>query len=100
MTAERLNTHRRASGNVSTLVTGSTVLITGAARGMGELYAQRAAREGASAIALWDIDLARAQTLADELNSATTRVRAYGVDISRLDALTEAATRTRAELGA
>ena len=52
------------------VIPGSTVLITGAARGMGELYARRAAREGARAIALWDVDEERAEALAAELNNA------------------------------
>ena len=48
-------------------VRGATVLITGAARGMGELYARLAARQGAAAIALWDVDGVRAEALAAEL---------------------------------
>ena len=83
----------------TTIVTGSSVLITGAARGMGELYARRAVREGAASIALWDIDLERAETLAQELSSPRTRVRAYGVDISQHSEIIAAAARTRDELG-
>ncbi|MCU1634288.1 MAG: hypothetical protein JWM61_2940, partial [Micrococcaceae bacterium] len=37
-------------------VLGRTVLVTGAGMGMGRLYAERAAREGAAAVVLWDID--------------------------------------------
>ncbi len=37
-------------------VTGSTFLITGAAMGMGRLYAERAVDEGAATIILWDIN--------------------------------------------
>lgn len=88
------------------VIPGSTVLITGAARGMGELYARRAAREGARAIALWDVDEARAEALAAELNNAHGRaagagpdVRAYAVDISDRDAVVAAAARVREELG-
>ena len=32
------------------------VLITGGASGMGRLYAERAVREGAESVTLWDID--------------------------------------------
>lgn len=84
----------------STIVTGSTVLITGGARGMGELYARRAVIEGARAVALWDINVDRATALAAELTSPVTQVRAYGVDISRQSAVAEAAARMRDELGA
>lgn len=86
---------------------GATVLITGAARGMGELYARRAAKEGAAAIALWDVDQDRAEALAAELGSgpATVRgrtapkVRAIVVDVSDREAVRAAVQRTRDELG-
>lgn len=85
------------------VIPGSVVLITGAARGMGELYARRAAREGAAAIALWDVDEGRAEALATELmragRSRGMRARAYAVDISDREAVREAAQRTRDELG-
>lgn len=88
------------------VIPGSTVLITGAARGMGELYARRAAREGARAIALWDMDEERTAALALELSGGSGRragtgpdVRAFIVDVSDREAVIEAAARTRAELG-
>ncbi|MCB1274325.1 MAG: SDR family NAD(P)-dependent oxidoreductase, partial [Leucobacter sp.] len=85
------------------VIPGSVVLITGAARGMGELYARRAAREGAAAIALWDVDEDRAEALATELmragRSRGMRARAYAVDISDREAVRDAAQRTRDELG-
>ncbi|PRI10074.1 3-oxoacyl-ACP reductase [Leucobacter massiliensis] len=82
-----------------TLVTGSVVLVTGAAAGMGELYARRAAKEGARAIALWDLDGPRAEALAAELSGGETTARAYVVDVSDREAVREAAGRTVAELG-
>lgn len=93
--------HRQA------VIPGSTVLITGAARGMGELYARRAAREGAAAIALWDVDAERVEALAAELGGTAVaasggrrpEVRAYVVDISDREAIRQAAQRTRDELG-
>ncbi|GAA1616062.1 SDR family NAD(P)-dependent oxidoreductase [Leucobacter chromiireducens] len=86
---------------------GATVLITGAARGMGELYARRAAREGAAAIALWDVDTARADALAAELAStpatvrggSAPRVRVFTVDVSDREAIRRGVADTRAELG-
>lgn len=83
----------------STVVEGATVLITGAARGMGALYARRAAREGASAIALWDIDGEAAASLADELDRHGTRVRAFVVDLASLEAITTAMAETRSAFG-
>ncbi|MFT4232705.1 MAG: SDR family NAD(P)-dependent oxidoreductase [Leucobacter sp.] len=82
------------------IVPGSTVLITGAARGMGELYARRAVREGATAVALWDVDRDRADALAAELDGPRTRVRAFVVDVSDREAVAAGARRTVEELGA
>lgn len=88
------------------VVAGSTVLITGAARGMGELYARRAAREGARAIALWDVDRERVEALAAKLNASSSRraerpidVRAYVVDIADREAIARAVALMRDELG-
>ncbi len=88
------------------VMSGATVLITGAARGMGELYARRAAREGAAAIALWDIDTLRAEALAAELGAGPAAVRgaqltvvAITVDISDRDAVRGAMQRTRDAVG-
>ncbi|GAA5031001.1 SDR family NAD(P)-dependent oxidoreductase [Microbacterium fluvii] len=79
---------------------GATVLITGAARGMGAIYARRAAAEGARAIALWDIDGEEARRLADELSTVGADARAYRVDVSQLDSIREGIAQTRADLGA
>lgn len=53
-----VDTRKRAAQNEDThaVVRGATMLITGAARGMGELYARRAVAEGAAALMLWDVD--------------------------------------------
>ncbi|MBP6684713.1 MAG: SDR family NAD(P)-dependent oxidoreductase [Leucobacter sp.] len=92
--------------NPQSVIPGATVLITGAARGMGELYARRAAREGARAIALWDMDAERAEALAAELSRGAGKrggpgpdVRAFIVDVSDREAVRDAAERTRSELG-
>jgi all-trans-retinol dehydrogenase (NAD+) len=82
------------------VITGATVLITGAARGMGELYARRAAKVGAKAIALWDVDGERAQKLADELGRSGSLVRVYAVDIADRHAIAEACVKMREQLGA
>ncbi|MBK0422438.1 SDR family NAD(P)-dependent oxidoreductase [Leucobacter sp. CSA2] len=82
------------------VIRGSSVLITGGARGMGELYARRAVAAGASAIALWDVDGDRARALAAELDRPATAVRAYVVDLGDREAIREAYARTVAESGA
>lgn len=83
-----------------TVLEGATVVITGAARGMGALYVRRAVMEGAWAVALWDIDYAHASELADELDRPDCRVRAYQVDLGSPDDISATAQRTRDELGA
>lgn len=78
------------------------VLITGAAMGMGKLYAQLAAAEEAADIVLWDINEAALEETARELrkgSASAVRVHTYVVDVSRQDAIEEAAERVRTEVG-
>lgn len=80
-------------------VRGATVLITGGARGMGELFARRAVASGARAVALWDVDEQAANALASRLSASGAEVRAYRVDISQRDEIVAGLALTRAELG-
>lgn len=82
------------------LLADKTVLITGAARGMGRTHATRAAREGAS---LTLVDLA---DCAVELQETAELARAYGVDVDAvaadvrdLRALKDAADAMRVRFG-
>jgi NAD(P)-dependent dehydrogenase (short-subunit alcohol dehydrogenase family) len=50
-------------------VRGARILITGAASGMGRLYAERAVREGARAVVLWDRDAETLDLVATELRA-------------------------------
>ncbi|MAP64444.1 MAG: 3-oxoacyl-ACP reductase [Microbacterium sp.] len=81
-------------------IAGAVVVITGGARGMGELYARRAVAGGARAIALWDIDAERAEALATDLSRSGADVRAYRVDVSRREDIRDHYQRTAADLGA
>lgn len=76
-------------------INGAIVLITGAAMGMGKLYAQRAVAEGATVV-LWDVNADLLAATAAELGSA---VHPYVVDISSADAIVRAAAWVRAEVG-
>ncbi len=80
-------------------VAGMRVLITGAAMGMGKLYAQMAVAEGAAAVVLWDINAVELDRTVLELRALGGRVFPYLVDVSKLDAITAAATRVKAEVG-
>lgn len=81
-------------------VSGTTVLITGAARGMGEIYARRAVAEGARAVILWDLDQVALDEVSASLGGTATTVLAQCVDISSLDDITAAAATVRKEVGA
>ncbi len=74
---------------------GSIVLITGAAMGMGRLYAGLAAAEGATVV-LWDVNRELLEATAAELGSAA---RPYLVDLASASAIAAAAERVRSEVG-
>ncbi|MEO6943935.1 MAG: SDR family oxidoreductase [Lacisediminihabitans sp.] len=76
-------------------VKGDIVLVTGAAMGMGRLYARLAVAEGATVV-LWDINAELLAATAAELGPAA---HPYVVDISNVDAIVEAAARVREDVG-
>lgn len=80
-------------------VSGKKVLITGAAMGMGKIYARLAAGEGAAAVVLWDINQAELDKTVAELQAAGGKVHGYLVDVSKPEAIQQAAERVRRELG-
>jgi short-subunit dehydrogenase len=66
-------------------VAGSRILITGAAMGMGRLYAERAVAEGAALVLLWDLNKAQLAETVTELTSTangTQQVVGTTIDIS------------------
>jgi all-trans-retinol dehydrogenase (NAD+) len=80
-------------------VRGRTVLVTGAAGGLGRLFATRAASDGAGRVVLWDRDLAGLARVAAELGSAGVDVRTTEVDLAEQQAIEHAAGRVLAEGG-
>jgi all-trans-retinol dehydrogenase (NAD+) len=76
-------------------IDGAIVLVTGAAMGMGRLYAQRAVSEGATVV-LWDVNAELLAATAAELGPAA---HPYLVDISSASAIARAAARVREEVG-
>ena len=80
-------------------VAGKTVLITGAAMGLGKLFAHKAVGDKAAAIVLWDINEHALKDTAAELEAAGGTVRSYVVDISCAEAVAAAAAQVRAEAG-
>lgn len=80
-------------------VAGKKVLITGAAMGLGKLFAARAVREGAAAVVLWDINDTALRETAAELTAAGGTVHTYPVDVSDSDAVATAAASVRVDIG-
>lgn len=81
------------------VIEGALVLITGAARGMGEIYARMAVAQGARAVAIWDVDEAAANALAAQLDRPNCTVRSFVVDVSKLDEVRRGVAETREQLG-
>jgi all-trans-retinol dehydrogenase (NAD+) len=75
------------------------VLVTGAAMGLGKLFATRAVEDAAAAVVLWDINESALKDTAAELEAAGGTVHAYVVDVSSSAAVSAAADQVRAEVG-
>lgn len=80
-------------------VAGKHLLITGAAMGMGKIYAQHAVQEGAAAVVLWDINQAALQATVAELKNKGGRIYSYIVDVSSRDAIEQAVEKVRQDVG-
>jgi len=81
-------------------VAGKKLLITGAAMGMGRLYAQLAVKEKAGAVVLWDVNQVELEKTAAELKAqGGGAVFIYVVDVSKLEAITAAAEQVRRDIG-
>ncbi|MHA7218781.1 SDR family NAD(P)-dependent oxidoreductase [Arthrobacter sp. MDT1-48-3] len=81
-------------------IRGRTVLVTGAGRGMGRLYAERAAREGAAAVVLWDVDGRALEEVVAGLASTTATVHSYVVDVASVESIRSAADAVLGDVGA
>jgi short-subunit dehydrogenase len=80
-------------------VAGKVVLVTGAAMGLGKLFALRAVHERAAAVVLWDVNESALKDTAAELEAEGGTVSTYVVDVSSQDAVAKAAALVRSEVG-
>ncbi|BDT86782.1 SDR family oxidoreductase [Nocardia cyriacigeorgica] len=80
-------------------VAGKKVLITGAAMGLGKLFAERAVRENAAAVVLWDINEVALKSTAAELTALGGTIHHFVVDVSAPEQISEAARAVREEVG-
>jgi short-subunit dehydrogenase len=84
---------------MSPTVRGARVLVTGASRGMGRLFAERAAAEGAATLVLWGRDTAALDEVAAAVARPGLRVRTDVVNLADVDALDAAARAVLDDLG-
>jgi len=77
---------------------GKVAVITGAGRGIGELFAQELAREGA-AVAVLDLDLEAARSVSSKLVDAGHQAIALHCDVSDEKSFDDAAAETAKRLG-
>jgi short-subunit dehydrogenase len=83
-------------------VKGKNVLITGAAMGMGRLFAERAIAEHAAAVVLLDVDESTLNATMEELaarGDVTSEISGYIVDVSDADAVADTAAAVLDEVG-
>ncbi|MBL1073956.1 SDR family NAD(P)-dependent oxidoreductase [Nocardia sp. 2] len=81
-------------------VAGKKVLVTGAAMGLGKSFAQRAVRERAADVVLWDVnEEALKETAAELAAEGGSRIHHYVVDVSDRDAIAEAGAAVRDQVG-
>jgi NAD(P)-dependent dehydrogenase (short-subunit alcohol dehydrogenase family) len=80
-------------------VKGTNVLVTGAAMGLGKLFATQAVKEGAAAVVLWDANEAALKETASELESAGCTIHYETVDVTSQADVAEAAERVRTDVG-
>lgn len=78
---------------------GSSVLITGAARGMGRLMALGAAKRGARHLTLWDLSVAELAEVAHEVKALGAEVSADVVDVTDHRAVEKAAKKALKMVG-
>jgi all-trans-retinol dehydrogenase (NAD+) len=80
-------------------VNGKNVLITGGAKGMGRLFAERVIAEQASAVVLWDVDESALNDTLTELADRHSEVSGYIVDVSDAAAVADTAAAVLGDLG-
>lgn len=81
------------------IISGKTVLITGAGRGIGRATAIAFAKEGIN-VGLVGRTLENLQNVAEELKEFDVKVAIAAADVANMESITEAVESIRAELGA
>lgn len=77
----------------------ATVLITGAAMGMGKMYAHLAVQDHAAHVVLWDINAELLASAVAELSGKGSTIHSYVVDVSKLEDIEATAKKVRTDVG-
>ncbi|EIE02695.1 SDR family oxidoreductase [Leptospira licerasiae] len=80
-------------------VKGKRILITGAAMGMGKIYAALSVQEKAASLVLWDLDSKALSVTEKDLKSDTTKIYTEVVDVSDREKIRKAASKIESQLG-
>ncbi len=80
-------------------VRGANVLVTGAAMGLGKLFATSAVREGAASVTLWDLNEVALKETATALEKEGGTIVYDAVDVTSAERVAEAAARVHREVG-
>lgn len=80
-------------------VKGKRILITGAAMGMGKIYAALSVQEKAASLVLWDLDSKALRATEKDLKSDTTKIYTEVVDVSDREKIRKAASKIESQLG-
>src|SRR5690606_2083737 len=80
-----------AAPRLHPVLAGAVVLVTGAGRGMGAIYARRAVEGGARAVSFWDVDDDAARRVAESLERPGVELDVRRVDLADRDAVRSAA---------
>lgn len=87
------------NGTIESL-SNATVLITGAAMGMGRMYAHLAVSDHAAHVVLWDVNEQQLGAAVAELSGRGSQIHSYVVDVSKLEDIEAAAEKVRNDVGA
>jgi all-trans-retinol dehydrogenase (NAD+) len=80
-------------------VAGKNVLVTGAAMGMGRLFAERAVAEHARSVVLWDVNEEALNQTLTSMTTGTSAVSGYVLDLGDQEQVEVTAKAVLAELG-
>ncbi|MDN2481195.1 SDR family NAD(P)-dependent oxidoreductase [Vibrio agarivorans] len=80
-------------------VMNKTVLVTGGAMGMGKAYVERAVRDGAKHVVIWDLNEDAMAATKSELESDKTQIHTFAVNVTDTDLIYETAQKVLNEVG-